>query len=151
VALLGRAIGGEWAEIVTLALAALLLVGLAWAWWRERRSRTLPLYAVGMTLVVTTLVAPRTSMVNQVSLLLPLFLFFVDLTRRCRRGRPTVAVIQVVLLVGMWAIDLLGFPSLSSGEHWHAQQRVISPILPILLLIVLATRPRWVRKEAYGP
>ena len=58
-----------------------------------------------------------------------------------------VAMVQAVLLVGLWAIDLLCFPPSGSGVNWHAQQRVISPILPTFLLIALATRPWWMQKR----
>jgi hypothetical protein len=146
VMLLGEAIAGDYGWVVALPLMVLLLAGLTWAWWRERASSSAPLWPIGLTLVVTTLVAPRTSVANQASLLLPLCLLFADLTRRGRRGYWVVAVVQAVLLVGLWAIDLLWFPPSGSGIHWHAQQRVVSPILPTVLLIALATRPWWMQK-----
>lgn len=151
VALLGEAVGGEWGGAVTLALGALLLAGLAWAWWRERAGEPLPVWAIGLTLVVTTLIAPRTSMVNQVPLLLPLCLLFADLARRFRRERLLTVAVQVALLLGLWSIDLLWFPPWNSGEHWHAQQRYIAPILPTLLLVGLTMRPWWMRRGARGP
>jgi hypothetical protein len=148
VAMLGGAIAGAQGGTAALTLVVVLLAGLAWAWWQERRSLDLPTWAIGWTLVVTLLVAPRTSMVNQVSLLLPLCLLFAHLTRRGRWGRSAAVVIQIALLVGLWVIDLAWFPPLDSGEHWHAQQRVISPILPALLLLALATRPWWACKRS---
>jgi len=147
VTLLGRAIAGEGGRAVTLALALALLAGLAWTWWRGWRVGGLPVSAIAMTLVVTALVAPRTSVVNQAPLLLPLCLLFADLTRQGRWGAVAASVLQAVLLVGLWAMDLLWFPSLSSGEHWHAQQQVISPALPVLLLVGLMARPLWGRRK----
>jgi len=148
VTLLGEAIAGDHGWAVALPLTALLLAGLAWAWWRERASSSAPLWPICLTLVVTTLVAPRTSVVNQSSLLLPLCFLLADLTRRGRQGHLVVAMVRAVLLVGLWAIDLLCFPPSGSGVHWHAQQRVISPILPTFLLIALATRPWWMQKRS---
>jgi hypothetical protein len=148
VSLLGHALADDLAQVVTLALVVLLGAGLIGAWWRELASGVLPLRAIGLTLVVTALVAPRTSMVNQVSLLLPVCLVFSDLARRGRSGVSLGGVIQLVLLVGLWALDLLWFPPVGSGDHWHAQQRIISPILPTFLLVMLATRSWWAPRLA---
>ena len=126
---------------------AVLYAGLTWAWWRERASSPAPLWPIGLTLVITTLIAPRTSVVNQAPLLLPLCLLLADLARRGRQGQLVAAMVQAVLLVGLWVIDLLCFPPSDSGEHWYAQQRVISPILPTFLLIALAIRPWWMQKR----
>jgi hypothetical protein len=147
VMLLGEAIAGDHGWAVALPLTVVLLAGLTWAWWRERASSSAPLWPICLTLVVTTLVAPRTSVVNQSSLLLPLCLLLADLTRRGRQGHLVVAMVQAALLVGLWAIDLLCFPPSGSGVHWYAQQRVISPILPTFLLIALATRPWWMQER----
>jgi hypothetical protein len=148
VALLGKWIGGGASQTVTGLLVTLLLGGLAWAWWQERRAAPLPRRATGLTLVVTALIAPRTSIVNQASLFIPLCLLFAEMARRGRRWRRMAFAIGILLLVGLWAVDLLCFPPLNSGEHWHAQQRILSPILPTLLLIGLGTWPWWTRKRA---
>lgn len=140
VAMLAETIAAEKGWVVALALALCLLAGLAWAWWREWGVTPLPLWAISLTLVVTTLIAPRTSIVNQVMLLLPLFFVLADLNRK-QHLRFLVVVIPVSLMIGLWAVDLLWFPPLKSGAHCHAQQRVISPVLPVLLLIGLAARP----------
>jgi hypothetical protein len=150
VAMLGEAIAGEWGWAVTVALVLCLLVALGWAWRREWHATSLPLWAIGFTLVVTALIAPRTSMVNQVMLLLPLCALLADLAR-CSRLRFLAVVIPAVLVAGLWAVDLLWFPPLNSGAHWHAQQQIISPILPVLLLIGLAARPWLERKGTYEP
>lgn len=147
-ALLGKWIGDGVYQAVTGLLVALLLVGLAWAWWWERRAPSLPRWATGLTLVITALIAPRTSIVNQTSLFIPLCLLFAEMARRGRRWRRVAFALGALLLVGLWVVDLLCFPPLSSGEHWHAQQRILSPVLPILLLIGLGTWPWWARKGA---
>jgi hypothetical protein len=150
IVLLGRALAGEQGEVVAAALAVLLFAGLIWAWWRELVSESFPLWAVGVTLIVTALVAPRTSMVNQVPLLLPLCLVLSDLARHGRSGVRLGVAIQLILLVGLWGIDILWFPPVGSGEHWHAQQRFISPVVPGLLLILLGTRLWWRRRAISG-
>jgi hypothetical protein len=147
VALLGEGVGSAgW--MVTGLLLVLLLAGLAWAWWRERHAPVLPPWATGLTLVVTALVAPRTSIVNQASLFIPLCLLFAEMARRGRCWQWVAFALGVLLLVGLWAVDLLCFPPLNSGEHWHAQQRILSPVLPSLLLVGLGTCPWWAGKGA---
>jgi hypothetical protein len=148
VALMGEAIGGAPGSVLTPLLVALLLAGLAWVWWRELRTASLPLWATGMTLVITTLIAPRTSIVNQTSLLIPLCLLFAEMGRRGHRGRQTVFALGILLLAGLWAIDWLYFPAWSSGGHWHDQHRILSPILPTFLLLGLGTCPWWAREAA---
>lgn len=150
VAMLGEVIVGKRGWAVTVAVVFCLLVALAWAWRREWHATSLPLWAIGLTLVVTTLIAPRTSIVNQVMLLLPLCTLLADLTQRNRLMFLAV-VILVVLVAGLWAVDLLWLPPLNSGAHWHAQQQIISPILPAFLLIGLAARPWLARRRAYEP
>lgn len=148
VAMFGNAVAGmRGGGVVSFVMTALLVGGLAWMWWREGRDLDLPLGSVGLTLVVSALVAPRTSMVNQVSLLLPCCLLFAELARLGRWGRWLVTIVLLVVLVGLWMIDLLWFPPLASGEHWRMQQRIISPILPTLLLIGLVVRTWWLAKK----
>ena len=143
VAMPGRAIGGGQGAVVTVILTAGLLAGLAWTWWRERRSCEAPIKAAAVTLVVSTLIAPRTSVVNQASLLLPICSLLAGVARQGRLGRIAALGLQAALLVSLWIVDLLLFPALSSGEHWRAQHRILSPILPTVLLLGLMTRRWW--------
>jgi hypothetical protein len=105
------------------------------------------MYAIGVTLAVTALVAPRTSVVNQAPLIIPLFLLFASMARSGRWGQAAVALIQVGLVGGLWAFDLLCFPAPSSGEHWHAQQELMLPVLPVLSLVALELHSRWWSKS----
>ena len=136
VALLGKAVAGEQGEAVTFVLVALLLAGLAWIWRRERHARPLPVWAIGLTLVVTTLIAPRTSLVNQVMLLLPLAMVLRDLAARGVWGNVAAVGLAMALLVTMWGIRALGLiPSDPLG--YRVEHVIISPILPAVLLLVM--------------
>jgi len=113
-------------------LAGLLL--LAWTVYRwrtaprgEERARD---WALGMLLTTAALLAPRTSHINQLVLLIPLFLVFA----RLRRPGLVVAA-ELVLLFGPWAMDLILAPTGLHHSVW--QHRVISPILPTSLVVAL--------------
>ena len=147
VSLLGQAIGGSAGQAVMALLVILLLTGLVWAWWRERRAPSLPICAASLTLVVTALIAPRTSIVNQTSLIVPLCLLFSEMGHHGPRGQQAAFALGIILLGGIWVIDSHCFPTLGRGEHGEAQHWVLSPILPTLLLGGLGTLPWWGRKE----
>jgi Glycosyltransferase family 87 len=148
VALLGETIAGERGWIVTLTLVVLLVAGLAWAWWRERCSQSLPMWAIGFTLVITTLIAPRTSLVNQVMLLFPLLMVLRDLWARDLWGRVVGIGMALAVLVGMCGVRASGI--IPAGPQGYKVEHVImSPILPVaLFLAMLALRamPRWREK-----
>jgi hypothetical protein len=137
VALLSKAVAGEQAGAVTFVLVALLLAGLAWSWWRERHVRPLPVWAIGFTLVVTALVAPRTSHVNQVMLLLPLVMVLRDLAARGVWGNVAAVGLALGLVAVMWGIRALGLiPSDPLG--YRVEHVIISPILPAVLLVFMS-------------
>ena len=140
VALFGQTIAREQGGVVTLVLVAFLLAGLAWAWWHERDVRPLPVWTIGFTAVVTTLVAPRTSLVNQVMLLLPLILVLRDLVARGVWGRVVGVGLALTLVVVMWGIRAMGMiPSDPLG--YRVEHVIISPILPVVLFVsMLALR-----------
>ena len=136
VALLGKAVAGEHEGAVTLVLVVLLLAGLAWSWWRERHVQPLPVWSIGFTLVVTTLIAPRTSLVNQVMLLLPQTMVLRDLAARGVWGKVVGVGLALALVVVMWGIRALGMiPSDPLG--YRVEHVIISPILPIVLLLLM--------------
>ena len=143
VALLGSWVGGTIGRALTALVLALLLVTFARAWLRRRDGDPPPVWAAGLTLAITALVAPRTSIVNQASLVLPLLLLLTEMARLDRPGRQVAAVLAIALLAAPWIVDLLWLPALNSGEHWHVQHRVLSPILPTVLLVGLSTWPWW--------
>jgi hypothetical protein len=127
------------------AIAVLLLIWTASRWWRakERQGAAFD-WALGMLIVVSALIAPRTSHVNQLVLLLPLFFIF---TRVSSNGG--IAAVEIGLLLGLWLIDLTLFPPTSSPQHMIWQHKLISPILPIgLALVLLCFSPPLAREKA---
>ena len=85
-----------------------------------------------MLLVITALIAPRTSQANQLVLLLPLFFVFARLS-----SDKLIALLEIGLLVALWVIDIMLLPSVSSPQHVIWQHRLISPILPLGLTLAL--------------
>jgi magnesium-transporting ATPase (P-type) len=129
--------GSNWSA---WALAGLLLAWMGWRCWRTDRCQgNSPAWAMSLLIVLTALIAPRTSQANQLVLLLPLFLVFSRLERAW-----IVALVEVVLVAGLWLIDATMLPPVSSPQHVVWQHRIISPILPLglaLALLVLSPRP----------
>lgn len=125
------------------AIAALLLIWTASRWWRtpEREGAAFD-WALGMLIVVSALIAPRTSHVNQLVLLLPLFFIFTHLS-----STGVIAAVEIGLLAGLWLMDL-ALPHPASGpQHTVWQHQFISPILPVgLALALLRLSPRPARK-----
>jgi len=117
-----------------------LLAGLTEAWWREWRTQPLPMWAISFTLVVTTLIAPRTSLVNQVMLLLPLVMVLHDLSARGVWGKVIGTGLALATVVGMWGVRAAGvIPSDPLG--YRVEHVILSPILPVtLFLVMLALR-----------
>jgi hypothetical protein len=116
-------------------VAALLVAWTAYRWWRapERGGTTFD-WALSMLLAVSALVAPRTTHVNQLVLLLPLFFVF----KRLSKG-GIIAAVEIALLVGLWLMDLTLAPPVGSSEHTVWQHQFIGPILPVGLGLALST------------
>ncbi|HID62046.1 MAG TPA: DUF2029 domain-containing protein [Anaerolineae bacterium] len=114
-------------------IAVLLLVWTVYRWWHaEPRGAALD-WALGVLVVVSALIAPRTTHVNQLMLLLPLFFIFTRLP-----GGGIIAAVEIVLLAGLWLVDLVLLPPVTNSlQHMTWQHRLISPILPFGLILVL--------------
>ena len=123
--------------IVVGTLVVLLVSVVAFAWRRALRSGGgCESWAVALTLVVTTCVAPRTSLVNQVVLLFPLVLVLHGLWVSRTWGRMVAAGLAVVLVVGLWSIRASGvIPAGPSG--YQVEHIIVSPILPVVLLLAV--------------
>ncbi|HLF28659.1 MAG TPA: glycosyltransferase family 87 protein [Anaerolineae bacterium] len=123
--------------------AAALMAGVVWQWRRaaDRDGRALD-WALAAALVLSALIAPRTTQANQAALLLPLFLVFARISRN-----DLVAAIELGLLVGIWLLDFAAAPELNTAEHRVWQHQIVNPILPLALALALALlRPRMPRE-----
>lgn len=122
---------------VTMTLA--LLAGLAWAWWREMHSSWASFHwTLGLTLVVSNLVAPRTATTNYIVFLVPLVLLFRHLYRRA--GALALVGLQVTLLVSLWALFL-------ATVDGRQEAPIMFLPLPLVMLLGLA----WGRQALARP
>ncbi len=97
-------------------------------------------WMVAMTLIITNLIALRTATTNYVVLLLPLFIVFRATTESYRRGAILVALIELALLVGHWAL----FFATIVGDYEHP---IMYLPLPLGLWIVFVAARRWLVRD----
>jgi hypothetical protein len=122
--------GSTWLSGV---VAVLLLVWTVYSWWQTQEIPAVTFgWAPSMVVVVSMLIAPRTSQANQLVLLLPLFFVFTRLS-----STWVIAAVEIGLLVGLWLVDFALLPPTSSALHMVWQHQLISPVLPVGLVLVL--------------
>jgi hypothetical protein len=117
-------------------LTGLLLLGWGGAcWWSFRRQHGV-YWSMGMSFVVSLLIVPRTSIVNHVVLVLPLFLALAALPGSAGRRALLAAGCLLLILVLIWGIDLLILARLDI-ERAFAQNRSFGWLLPVIMGSVL--------------
>jgi hypothetical protein len=77
------------------------MVGTWWVAFRSDRQGEFD-WALGITLVVSSLVVPRSATTNYVMLLFPILWGFAVLDRKERWGRPGLIAILLISFVGLW-------------------------------------------------
>ncbi|PWH20363.1 MAG: hypothetical protein DDG58_02815 [Ardenticatenia bacterium] len=99
-------------------------------------------------IAITAMMAPRTTQANQLILFLPLFYFFAQLSSR--RGQMAIAVIEVGIVVVVWAVALMALPATHDPEYTWRQHQWISPILPVGITSALWGLSAWPGWRAMG-
>lgn len=129
---------GAAGEIVERALGVLLIGYLLYEWWRvlRRREDAGTDWVIGLTLVITHLIAPRTATTHFVVFVFALIPIFRDLSRLKPWGSWAVPVLMAFLLAGMW---WLFFVTLE-GRQEHNLVHVPLPL--VMLMLVIIFRPR---------
>ncbi len=120
---------GEW----LLTLLCLALMGVAW--WHVLRQKDDAAFhwGLGVTWVVSDLVAYRSATTNYIFLLFPTYLIFAALVRTWPRlGSWVVVVVQVIGLVGLWWL----FAVTVQGDQEQAIMYLPQPIIIGLVLLV---------------
>jgi len=126
---------------VEIVVSMLVLGHLLYTWRGTVNGSWLEFdWVVAMTLIVTNLIALRTATTNYVVLLMPIFIVFKILDKRFRRrGAMLIALIELLLLVGLWVL----FAATVAGNYEHP---IIYLPLPIgLWLIFVAAKPHLTR------
>jgi hypothetical protein len=85
-------------------LTAVLVMSVFFLWWDFfRRSVQDSFYwIIGITLLVSNLIVPRSATTNYVMLLLPILGLFAAIDRRIRAGRALILIVMTVSLIGHW-------------------------------------------------
>jgi hypothetical protein len=147
--LLAEACYSPLGPVLTTAFTLVLLGFVAYVWWQNRDEGAAIDWAVAMVIIVTNLSAPRTSLVNQVALILPTILMFSVLSTRWWRSKAAIAVIQIASMILFWALFAFVVPHTGPKiEQYTFEHKLLSPILPLSLVAVLAAGWRlFVRAE----
>lgn len=119
--------------LVPLVIAAILGL-VAHGWWiaaRDGREGDF-LWAAGITLIATTLMAPRISTANQVILLLPILAVGKALSAKGWVGAVLALGAAMAWGVGPWVLSWI--PPVSTAQpRYPVEHRILSPIVPITL------------------
>jgi hypothetical protein len=126
------------------ALALLLLIGTVASWWLAfySRKRTQFYWALGMTLLVSNLIVPRSATTNYVMLLIPLLWGFAVLDRSGRWGKFGLVTTMLISGVGLW---WLHFATVMGNQE---QPIMFIPIPVASGVILLCGRSRLVHDPA---
>jgi hypothetical protein len=126
-----------------LVIAALLVAGMLATWWLTLRSEgDVQFYwALGVTLVISNLIVPRSATTNYVLILVPTLWVFAALDRDSGWGRLVLLASMLVSLAGLWWLHLVTVTG--NAEH---------PIMfippPLILGLVLAFGRSWLLRDA---
>jgi hypothetical protein len=134
---------GQVGLIIEVVTRVALLGYLLYEWWGVLRNPAAPQdrptidWVIGLTLVITQLVAPRMATTYFIVYLYPLLMLFQRLSALGRRGTIAIVALLVALGVGPWWLFLA---TLTRGT---IEANINYVPLPLLMLpIILALRPR---------
>jgi hypothetical protein len=141
-------VAGAVAAVLIAAIAGLVLYG----WWAARGGGNGGLlWAAGMTLIATTLIAPQISTVNQVILLIPIVGQLNLLATRGRAGGLAVAGLLLAWGAGLWVLSLLP-PISTATPRYPVEHQILSPLVPLSLGVLwVASRPGLMRLGEDAP
>ncbi len=134
---------------VELLLMAVCAGWLLWAWWlaiiKRPSDRAEFQWALGVTLVVSNLVVPRSATTNYVLMLVTTLWVFQLLDRRAGRvGRSAIVAAMLAALVGMWWMH---FATVQGNQE---QSIMYFPWPAVMLLVLTVGRP-WLLRAARQP
>ncbi len=122
-----------------LAITAVLLLIMLWAWMRViwQRESALFMWTAALTLTVTHLISVRTATPHFVVFILPIVFYFRLLYRVPRYGRWLVAGTMLMMNVALWWL----FLTTLTGHFEHAVNYL--PLPWGVLLLLLTTQNLW--------
>jgi hypothetical protein len=131
--------------VVTVIYVGVLVLLLLCSWWRALQvSDEREFYwTLGITLIVTNLISPRTATTDYVLMLVPTLGLFVALDRTPRWGRLLLITLLFISLVGLWWLHL-------STVQGNWEQSVMYLPWPFTLGIVWVVGRRWLLDRWIG-
>ena len=129
---------GAAADLTERVLDGLLAICLLYEWWLVlwKRQDTRLDWVLGLTLVITHLIAPRTATTHFIVFIFALIPIFQRLFRQGAQGAAIAVGFMAILVIGMWWLFLATIVGNQESDLVHLP-------LPILMLaLLLAVRPR---------
>ncbi|MEW5869524.1 MAG: glycosyltransferase family 87 protein [Chloroflexota bacterium] len=133
----GLGAGGE------IFFSSLLGLAMLVAWWLALRPGGEDWFhwALGVTLVVSNLIVPRSATTNYVLMLVTALWVFAALDRTPGWGRPVLLLTWLVSLVGLWWLHI-------ATVVGNQEQPFMFIPMPVVLGLVLLLGYRWLRHDA---
>jgi branched-subunit amino acid ABC-type transport system permease component len=101
-----------WTIALTGLMVTIIYLGglalLVWSWWRARRAESDQefCWTLGITLVVSNLISPRTATTDYELMLVPPLALFAALDRTPRWGRVALIALMLISLIGLWWLHI---------------------------------------------
>jgi hypothetical protein len=129
------------------AIIGIFLAAVVYGWVRASKDDHLPdiLWAVGISLIATTAIAPRIAIVNQCILLLPILFALRGLSMNGRWGQGLAFMLVLICGVGLWVFSML--PPVSTAQpRYPVEHLVLAPIIPLTAGVVYIFAHPWITK-----
>jgi hypothetical protein len=132
------ALGGVGEAIIDL----FLFLGMLFTWWRAIRGDDIAefYWALGITLVVSNLIVPRSATTNYVLMLIPTLWIFSLIDRRLRWGELILVATMLVSFIGLW---WLHFATVVGNQ----EQAIMFIPYPLVLGAFLLVGRKWLLKD----
>ncbi len=124
-----------------LAVAGLLFLGMLIAWRLAFLKSEWFYWSLGITLVVSNLIVPRSATTNYVLMLIPTLWGFAMLDRRLKSGSLAILALMAISLIGLW---WLHFASVVGNQ----EQAIMFIPMPIILGLGLLIGRTWFLQDA---
>ena len=126
-----------------LIIIGLLLGLMLWSWWMTFRSKgeSWFYWSLGVTLVVSNLIVPRSATTNYVTMLIPLLWVFAVLDRTPGWGRIALVATLIISALGLW---WLHYATVIGNQ----EQPIMFIPAPLVLLLTLTIGYQWLLRDA---
>ena len=126
-----------------IGFVILLLIGMVWSWWRvfQVGGDYRFFWTLGITLVISSLIVPRSATTNYVMMLGITIWFFAALDRMGFKGRVVFLLCMVSSFIGYWWLHI-------TSVIGNQEQAVMFFPYPIAIGLILVLNRKWLLKDA---